>query len=129
MADPDEMKQDRGSTSTEQDDRPRVDPSQLSSLDLLRRVILGSIQAIGDGAELISTSIAEELVSFRLELEHRVVVLLLMCAGILALSAGVLLFLRELIGSWPATLVLVGGAHIVVGLWLSHRWKKAENSK
>ena len=77
MADPDGMKQDRGSTSSEQDGRPRVDPSQLSSLDLLRRVILGSIQAIGDGAELISTSIAEELVSFRLELEHRVVVLLL----------------------------------------------------
>jgi len=129
MADPDEMKQDRGSTSAEQDGRPRADPSQLSSLDLLRRVILGSIQAIGDGAELISTSIAEELVSFRLELEHRVVVLLLMCAGILALSAGVLLFLREFIGNWPATLVLVGGAHLGVGLWLSYRWKKAENSK
>jgi hypothetical protein len=129
MADPDERKQDLGFTSSEQDDRPRADPTQLSSLDLLRRVILGSIQAVGDGAELISASIAEELVSFRVELEHRVVVLLLMCAGISALSAGVLLFLREIVGNWPATLVLVGGTHIGVGLWLSYRWKKAEDSE
>jgi hypothetical protein len=129
MNGPDGVNQDRSSTASDQDDQPQMAPSQMTSLELVRRVVLGSIQAIGDGAELISTSIAEELVNFRLELEHRVVVLLLMCAGVAALSAGVLLFLKELIGNWAATLVIVGAAHIGIGLWLSYRWKKAENSK
>jgi hypothetical protein len=129
MNGPDGVNQDRSSTASDQDDQPQMAPSQMTSLELVRRVVLGSIQAIGDGAELISTSIAEELVNFRLELEQRVVVLLLMCAGIAALSAGILLFLKELIGNWAATLVIVGAAHIGIGLWLSYRWKKAENSK
>jgi hypothetical protein len=129
MNGPDGVNQDRGSPASDQDGRPQIEPSQLSSLELVRRVVLGSIQAIGDGAELISASIAEELVNFRLELEHRVVVLLLMCAGVAAISAGFLLFLKELIGNWAATLVFVGAVHIGIGLWLSYRWKKAENSK
>lgn len=124
MNGPDDMNQDRGSTVSDQDGRPQIEPNQLSSLELVRRVVLGSIQAIGDGADLISASIAEELVSFRLELEHRVVVLLLMCAGVAALSAGILLFLKELIGSWAAALVFAGVVHIGIGLWLSYRWKK-----
>lgn len=102
------------------------DGREVTSFDLLRRVILGLIQAIGDGAELVSTSLAEELIRFRLEVEHRLVVVLLMSSGILLLSLGVIFFANELIGSWPATLLLVGGAHVAVALWLSSRWKRTK---
>jgi hypothetical protein len=89
----------------------------------LRRVIVGVIQSVGEGAELISTSVAEEFVRFRVDVEHRVIILLLFIAGILSVGVGTMLFLRQLIGSWPPTLLIIGGCFLGVGILLSHRWR------
>jgi hypothetical protein len=110
------------------DGRPRGE-SETSNLQLLRRVILGLIQSIGDGAELIGATMGEEIRRARREIEQRLTVILLMSAGILALSAGTLLLIHELIGRWYLTLIIVGSVYIAAGLWLSHRWKRMDNSK
>ena len=77
------------------DGRPREE-SEASNLQLLRRVILGLIQSISDGAELIGATIGEEISRARLEIEHRLIIILLMSAGIVLFSAGVLLLFQEL---------------------------------
>jgi hypothetical protein len=110
------------------DGRPEAE-GEASNLQLLRRVILGLIQAISDGAELIGATMCEEISRARLEIEHRLTVILLMSAGIVLFSAGVLLLLQELIGRWYLTLLIVGSVHVTVGLWLSHRWKRMDSSK
>jgi hypothetical protein len=111
-----------------EDGQPQVVNPKVSSVELLRRVILGLIDAIGDGAELVGASVGETLARSRIELERRVVVLLLISAGVLAISVGVTMLLKELIGSWYLTLLVIGAVHIGVGLWLSIRWKREEDS-
>jgi hypothetical protein len=108
---------------------PQGEPSPIPSFELARRVILGMIQAIGDGAELVGATVSEELTSFRLELEHRTVIVLLVSTGVLGISVGIMLFLKELIGNWPLTLLLVGGAHVAAGVWLSIYWRRARDAK
>jgi hypothetical protein len=95
----------------------------VSSFELLRRVIVGVIRSVSDGAELISTSVSEEFVQFRVDVEHRVIIILLFIAGILAVGVGLMLFLRQLIGSWPPTLLLMGGCFLGVGIFLTYRWR------
>jgi hypothetical protein len=99
----------------------------LSSLDLLRRVIVGVIQSVSDGAELISTSVAEQFVQFRVDVEHRIIIFLVFIAGILAVGVGIMLFLRQLIGSWPATLLLIGVCFLGIGFFLTSRWRPKED--
>ena len=104
-------------------DRSLGAETPVSSFELLRRVIVGVIQSIGDGAELISTSVAEEFVRFRVDVEHRVIIILLFIAGILAVGVGIMLLLRQLIGSWPPTLLIMGGCFLGAGILLSFRWR------
>jgi hypothetical protein len=116
--------------TTEPDPRSSdVEVAEISNLQLLRRVLLGLIQAISDGAELIGATVGEEISRARLEIEHRLIVILLVSAGVFSLSAGALLLLQELIGRWYLTMLIVGSVHIAVGLWLSQRWKRMDNSK
>jgi hypothetical protein len=103
-------------------DSPQGANVPVTSFDLLRRVIVGVIQSVSDGAELISTSVAEEFIRFRVDVEHRVIVILLFIAGILAVGVGLMLFLRQLIGTWPPTLLIIGGCFLGVGIFLSRRW-------
>jgi hypothetical protein len=95
----------------------------VSSFELLRRVVLGVIQSVSDGAELISTSVAEEFVRFRVDVEHRIIIILLFIAGILTVGVGLMLYLRQLIGSWPPTLLLIGGCFLGAGIALAYRWR------
>jgi hypothetical protein len=104
-------------------DRSQGPETPVSSFELLRRVIVGVIQSVGEGAELISTSVAEEFVRFRVDVEHRVIIILLFMAGILSVGVGIMLFLRQLIGSWPPTLLIIGVCFLGVGILLSHRWR------
>lgn len=111
------------------DGNPGTDSSQASSFELLRRVVLGTIQSVSEGAELVGASVREELELFRVEAERRIVVVLLVSAGVAGISVGVMLLFQQLIGSWPLTLLLLGGAHVAVGVWLSARWRRARNAK
>ena len=122
----------QGPGTTEPDPRSsgiNLAEGEASNLQLLRRVILGLIQSISDGAELIGATLGEEISRARLEIEHRVTIILLMSAGILWFSAGIFLLLQELIGRWDVTLLIVGSVHVTVGLCLAHRWKRMDNSK
>ncbi len=64
--------QEHSSESNTEQGQPQGEASPVPGFELARRVILGMIQAIGDGAELVGASLREELTSFRLELEHRI---------------------------------------------------------
>ncbi len=121
--------QEHSSESNTEQGQPQGEASPVPGFELARRVILGMIQAIGDGAELVGASLREELTSFRLELEHRIVIVLLVATGVLGVSVGIMLFLKELIGNWPLTLLLVGGAHVAAGVWLSIYWRRARDAK
>jgi len=129
MQDPGTTEPDPKSSGRDVSDGRPQGEGEASNLELLRRVIHGLIQAIGDGAELIGATVGEEISRARLEIEHRLTVLLLVSAGVLLFSAGALLLLQELIGLWYLTLLIVGTVHIIVGLWLSYRWKQMDNSK
>ncbi len=104
-------------------------PSPVPSFEVIRRVILGMIQAIGDGADLVGASMREELDRFRQEVEHRVVVVLLVSTGVLGVSVGIMFLVREIIGNWTLTLLLVGSAHILAGVCLSWYWRRAGDAK
>ena len=121
--------QEHSSESNTEQGQPQGEASPVPGFELARRVILGMIQAIGDGAELVGASLREELTSFRLELEHRIVIVLLVATGVLGVSVGIMLFLKELIGNWSLTLLLVGGAHVAAGVWLSIYWRRARDAK
>jgi hypothetical protein len=137
MPGPDYEEQDYGREPNATGERSRRDSSRdvegdrlqesLSSIELLRRVIVGVIQSISDGAELISTSVAEEFTRFRVDVEHRVIIILLFIAGIIAVGVGVMLFLRQLIGSWPPTLLIIGGCFLGAGILLSYHWRSKED--
>jgi hypothetical protein len=137
MQGPDYEEQDYGREPNPTGERSKRDSSRdvegdrlqesVSSIELLRRVIVGAIQSISDGAELISTSVAEEFTRFRVDVEHRVIIILLFIAGIIAVGVGVMLFLRQLIGSWPPTLLIIGGCFLGAGILLSYHWRSKED--
>jgi hypothetical protein len=137
MQGPDYEEQDYGREPNPTGERSKRDSSRdvegdrlqesVSSIELLRRVIVGVIQSISDGAELISTSVAEEFTRFRVDVEHRVIIILLFIAGIIAVGVGVMLFLRQLIGSWPPTLLIIGGCFLGAGILLSYHWRSKED--
>jgi hypothetical protein len=104
------------------------EPAPVASFELLRRVLLGTLQAVGDGAELVGASVREELERFRLDLEHGVVFLVLVATGVAGISAGILLLVRQLVGNWPLALFLVGGAHVGAGIWVYRRWQRKRDA-
>ena len=94
------------------------DEERLSTLDLIRQVVRSLIQTVEDGAELVSTSIREELTSFRDETERRLLGFVLLCVGAGFTTAGLVGFLNQLLDNWPLTLVVFGAAYLVGGLLL-----------
>ncbi len=89
----------------------------VSTIELLRRILVGLLRAIEEGAELISASLREDLVRFRVQLERRVLGFFLVLAGAGLATAGIVLFLQELIESWPLVLLLSGGVYLAGGMW------------
>lgn len=89
-----------------------------SSFELVRRVVVGMVQAIEDGAELLGASVREELDRFRADAVKSLVAAILLVAGAGLLTAGIALLLRAWIGSWPPVLLALGGLYLVLGGWL-----------
>ena len=94
------------------------EPLTPSGFELVRRVLVGMVQAVEDGADLLGASVREELGRFRADLVKIMVATCLLTAGGGLLTGGVALLLHTWIGSWPPVLLVLGGVYLAVGGWL-----------
>ncbi len=93
-------------------------PLSPSAFELVRRVLVGMVQAIEDGADLLGASVREELGRFRTDLVRSLVATFLLAAGGGLMTAGLALLLHTWIGSWPTVLLVLGGVYLTAGGWL-----------
>lgn len=98
-----------------------------SSLALVRDAILSLTHIVEDSTELVGATIREEVEHFRVEMARHTLSLAAVVAGASLLTAGLAMFVSELIGSWPLTLVLFGVFYLGVGLVLQ-RTRRAGRS-
>jgi len=89
-----------------------------STFELARRVLVGVVQAIEDGADLVGASVREELGQFKEDLLRGLAGVLLVAIGAGLVTAGLALLLHGWFGSWPPVLLVLGGIYLAVGGWL-----------
>ncbi len=89
-----------------------------SSLGLVRDALLSLTHIVEDSTDLVGASIREEFEHFRVAMTRNTLSLAAVVVGASLLTAGLAMFLSELIGSWPLTLVLFGVLYLGVGLVL-----------
>lgn len=94
------------------------EPLSPSAFELVRRVLVGMVQAIEDGADLLGASVREELGRFRTDLVRSLVATFLLAAGGGLMTAGLALLLHTWIGSWSPVLLVLGGVYVAAGVWL-----------
>ena len=82
-----------------------------SALSLMREAILSATHIVEDSTELIAASLREELERFRGELARQALSVIAICMGGALLTAGLALFLNDLIHNWAVTLVLFGALY------------------
>jgi len=100
------------------DIREPEEPLTPSAFELVRRVVVGMVQAIEDGADLLGASVREELARFRTDLVRAVIAACLLAAGGGLLTAGLAMLMNAWMGSWPPVLLLLGGVYLGLGIWL-----------
>jgi F0F1-type ATP synthase assembly protein I len=104
-------------------DRPEDETAERSALGILRDVVLSLTQIAENSAELLSATVREELQRFRVEMaRHAITILAFMVGGVL-LTIGLAMYLRQLIGSWPLTLCLLGALCLVIAGVLQRKSK------
>ena len=108
--------------SISQDEGEPLVPERRSTLSLLRSVVLSMTHVVEDSTEFVSASVREELERFRIEMARHAVSIIALVAGMALVSAGVAMFVSQLIGSWPLTLVLFGGLYLAISFGI-HRYK------
>ena len=91
-----------------------------STFELARRILVGVVQAVEDGANLVGASLREELGRFREDAVRTLVAVALLATGGGLATAGVALLLHRWIGSWSPVLLAMGGAYLIAGFWLLH---------
>ena len=123
MQGPDQEERNHGQGPTLDSEEAR-DSAPVSSFELFRRIVLGIVQAVGDGAELVSASVEEELARFLLQMERNLLLLMLFLVGTGLITAGGALFLQQLIGNWPVVLFLFGIFYMALGLLFFFRWRR-----
>lgn len=89
-----------------------------STFALIRSVVMSMTHVVEDSTELVGASVREELERFRLEMARHALAIIAVVTGTSLVSAGLAMFLSELLGSWPLTLVLFGGVYLGIALWL-----------
>lgn len=93
----------------------------LSGLVLIRRILLGIIESVGEGAELVTASVDEALSRFLRQAQRNLVLLFLLLVGGSLVTAGAALFVQRLIRNWPLVLIIFGGVYLVAWLVVSRR--------
>jgi len=123
MPDPDHEERNNGQDPALGSEDAR-DSASVSSLELFRRIILGIVQAVGEGAELVSASVEEELARFLIQMERKLLLLMVFLVGTGLITAGGALLLQQLIGNWPIVLLLLGIFYMALGLLLFFQWRR-----
>jgi hypothetical protein len=78
---------------------------------------------VEDSAELVSATMREELTRFRVEMARGAMSAVAIVVGGSLLTAGLALYVRELLGNWALTLCLFGTFYIGVAVVLQTRSK------
>lgn len=89
-----------------------------STLGLVRDLLTSMTRLLEDSADLIGASIREELLRFREELARHALAVTAIIVGSLLLSAGLAMFLNQLLGNWALTLTLFGALYLAIGIVL-----------
>lgn len=87
-----------------------------STFSLMREAILSATHIVEDSTELIGASIREELERFRNDLARQALSVVAICIGGAFVTAGLALFLNDLIHNWALTLVLFGVLYFGIAL-------------
>ena len=96
------------------------DSDEPSTFELARRVLVGVVQAVEDGANLVGASLREELGRFREDAVRTLIAAAFLATGGGLATAGIALLLHRWIGSWSPVLLVMGGVYLVAGFWLLH---------
>ncbi len=94
-----------------------------TTLGVARDVVLSLTQMVEDSAELVSATVREELHRFRVETTRSALSGIAVVVGGSLLTAGLVIYLRELLGSWSLTLSLAGLFYLGVAAALQMRSK------
>ena len=106
-----------------QSDIPDDEAPARTTLGVARDVVLSFTQMVEDSAELVSATVREELDRFRAEMARGAMSAVAVVVGGSLLTAGLAMYLRELVGSWPLTLCLIGAFYLGVAAALQMRSK------
>ena len=87
---------------------PEEETSARSTLDVARDIILSLTQIVADSAELVSSTMREELHRFRVMMLRGALSAVAAVVGFGLLAAGGAIWLRQVLDSWPVTLLLLG---------------------
>jgi hypothetical protein len=104
-------------------DVPEEEAPARTTLGLARDVVLSVTHMVEDSAELVSATVREELTRFRVEMARGAMSAIAIVVGGSLLTAGLAMYVRELLESWPLTLVLFGAFYIGVAVVLQTRPK------
>jgi hypothetical protein len=94
------------------------EPPSPSTFELARRILVGVVQSVEDGANLVGASVREELSRFREDAVRTLVALAFLAVGGGLATAGLAILLRGWIGTWPPVLLVLGGVYSAAGVWL-----------
>lgn len=104
-------------------DIPQEEAPARTALGVARDVVLSVTHMVEDSAELVSATMREELTRFRVEMARSAMSAVAVVVGGSLLTAGLAMYVRALVDSWPLTLCLFGAFYIGVAVVLKTRRK------
>jgi hypothetical protein len=104
-------------------DLPEEEAPARTTLGVARDVVLSLTHMVEDSAELVSATMREELTRFRVEMARGAMSAVAIVVGGSLLTAGLAMYVRDLLESWPLTLCLFGAFYIGVAGVLQTRSK------
>jgi len=102
---------------------PEEEAPARSTLGVARDIVLSLTQMVEDSAELVSATVREELQRFRVEMARGAMAAVAVVIGGSLLTAGLAMYVRDLLGSWPLTLCLFGAFYLGIAVALQMRSK------
>lgn len=104
---------DEGAASAlERTDRRR------STASVVRDAVLSATHIVEDSTELIGASVREELERFRADMARQALAIVAIVIGGGLLTAGLAMFLNQLVQNWALTFVIFGALYVAVAVVL-----------
>ncbi len=94
-----------------------------STLGVARDVVLSVTHMVEDSAELVSATVREELDRFRAAMARGAISAVAVAVGGSLLTAGLAMYLHQILRSWPLTLCLFGAFYLGIAAALQMRSK------